>query len=82
MKNFETKCPKCGELLNIRVDDSEMKTMILYLGEDDNCRIKRYKCKNNHQHNLSIINRNLSTGWIGKKECFCSIKVEEWPQEE
>ena len=80
-----TECPTCGLPL-MRYDRSEFVTCVGYISpdghnHDDNCRKRFYTCPNDHRINLSIINTCPACDWTGKKECFCSKKVEKWPND-
>lgn len=65
----------------------QSSTLVAYMSppghdHDDNCRVSVYMCSNNHRRSISIINRcyNDDCSWVGKTECHCSEKVEEWPE--
>lgn len=79
------KCRKCDSLLR-RKDNTEMRTAVYFQspeGHDhnDNCITRNYICDNGHYCKLSIIN-SCHCGWRGREECFCSGKVEKWPENE
>jgi hypothetical protein len=50
-----------------------------WCNHDDNCRVRVYECENGHFERISVINKCHMCGWTGKRECFCSRKVTEWP---
>lgn len=75
-------CGECGEKLG-RPGYVESRTAIFYQWtpdhtHDDNCTKRTYYCSSGHGTNLSIINR-CYCGWVGKRECFCALKVDKWP---
>lgn len=74
----------CGRPLIRRVDESERTTLVGYASppghsHDDNCRKRVYACEAGHETELSVINRCPACDWTGKKTCFCSVKVDRWP---
>ena len=78
------KCKICGEKLSFDSERGETTTLLGYSSpeghnHDDNCIVRLYKCINNHEVRISIIN-SCGCGWTGKKECFCSMKVYQWPE--
>lgn len=88
--SFEEKtelvCPICGEFLSLWY--GTMSTMVAFHSpvghnHDDNCKTRRYVCKNEHLYIISKINKCPSCDWEGKKECFCHPhkKAEKWFEE-
>jgi len=74
-------CKTCGELLNIYDPLSGEHVTLVGYPEDknDNCKTRKYECKNGHSAILSIVNKNPLIKWRGQETCFCCLKVEEWP---
>lgn len=78
-------CKLCGKKLKYD-GQGESTTLLGYNSEcyenghnhNDNCITRVYICSNDHSEKLSVINKCPVCSWTGKKECFCSRKVEEW----
>jgi len=49
---------------------------------DDNCDTRVYTCAEGHISHLSIIPScsHPECDWRGKDECFCSVRIDEWPE--
>ena len=86
-KDNEVLCLTCGSKFVKRVSGFG-RTLVGYMSNnwptvncnhDDNCIDGIFECENGHREKLSIINRCQYCGWTGKKECFCSRKIERWP---
>ncbi len=74
-------CRKCGEPLKRKRSCEYKSTLVGYGKYDDNCVTTPCTCKNGHTAIISIQNTHID-GWKGKDECFCCLKVDEWPEEE
>jgi len=80
-------CEICGE--EMYWDTHEEQTCVGYYSppghdHDDNCRKRKYVCKNGHIKIVSKRNRcpNPDCDWVGQETCFChpGKKVDEWPE--
>jgi len=81
-------CTECGQIVRYDRSRGQSTTLVGYYSadghdHDDNCIVREYVCQNGHRAKLSIINKcsTPGCGWSGKASCFCSYKIEAWPEE-